>query len=121
MFLDMYMYTCINMYTYACIYIIYIYIRSTTPPPHHRGEGGQYPTTPHGVLGMTHDHGREGTGGWNAGPYMHKSVLKPPMRAPVLQPVPGVRAVRFQKSRLKVIEFLLHLGLWWSMPIPEGT
>ena len=43
------------------------------------------------------------------------------MRAPVLQPVPGVRAVRFQKSRLKVFEFLLHLGLWWSMPIPEGT
>ena len=57
---------------------IYIYMRSTTPPPHHRGEGGQYhtPTTPQGgegdsttppphhrggrgtVLWLTHDHGR---------------------------------------------------------------
>ena len=56
-------------------------MRSTTPPPHHRGEGGQYhtPTTPQGgegdtttppphhrgegtVLWLTHDHGRGGGG-----------------------------------------------------------
>jgi len=61
-------------------------MRSTTPPPHHRGEGGQYhtPTTPQGgegdsttppphhrrgrgtVLWLTHDHGRGGRG-----PYIH--------------------------------------------------
>ena len=66
-------------------------MRSTTPPPHHRGEGGQYhtPTTPQGgeggtttspphhrgggaqLLWLTHDHGRGEEGGWNAGPYIY--------------------------------------------------
>ena len=44
-------------------------MRSTKPPPHYRGEGGQYhtPTTPQGgrgtVLWLTHDHGLRGGGG----------------------------------------------------------
>ena len=44
----------------------YIYIRSTTPPLHHRGEGGQYhtPTRPQGGRGtLPHPHHTTGGGG----------------------------------------------------------
>ena len=89
-----YIYTYTHIYIYTCIHIfiyIYIHMRGATSPSHHRGEGGQYhtPTTPQGgegdsttppphhrggrgtVLWLTHDHGRGGEGGWNAGPYIH--------------------------------------------------
>ena len=72
--LPIYMYRYIYTYSYTYFHIhihIYIYTRSTTPPPHHRGAGGQYhiPTTPQGRGGQYYGWpmtmaGEEG--GWNA-------------------------------------------------------
>ena len=78
-----YIYTHVYIYSYIyinfniCIYI-YIYI-CAVPHPHHTTGGGGTVPHPHHTTGgggaqllwVTHDHGRGGEGGWNAGPYIH--------------------------------------------------
>ena len=78
-----YIYTHVYIYSYIYIYInfniyIYIYI-CAVPHPHHTTGGGGTVPHPHHTTGgggaqllwVTHDHGRGGEGGWNAGPYIH--------------------------------------------------